>query len=63
MVGLMPNKIERSGRFIVLASGFAEDTDPLPIRTDARNGAAIHQEAKIIITAIEEAELVLVETN
>jgi redox-sensitive bicupin YhaK (pirin superfamily) len=27
---------ERSGRFVVLASGFAEDMDALPIRTDAR---------------------------
>ncbi len=29
-------KGDRSGRFVVLASGFAEDTDALPIRTDAR---------------------------
>jgi len=29
-------KGDRSGRFIVLASGFAEDADALPIRTDAR---------------------------
>ena len=29
-------KGERSGRFITLASGFAEDGDALPIRTDAR---------------------------
>lgn len=98
-------KGERSGRFIVLASGFAEDTDALPIRTDARvlgatlkagetleynfssperygylvaakgkidingqlfdarDGAAIHQEEKIIITAIEDAELVLVDAS
>jgi len=27
---------ERSGRFVVLASGFANDDDALPIRTDAR---------------------------
>jgi len=26
----------RSGKFVTLASGFAEDTDALPIRTDAR---------------------------
>lgn len=98
-------KDERSGKFIVLASGFAEDTDALPIRTDARvlgatlkmgetleynfssperygylvaakgkidingqqfnarDGAAIHQEEKIIITALEEAELVLVDAS
>ncbi len=29
-------KGERSGRFVTLASGFAEDTDALPIRADAR---------------------------
>jgi quercetin 2,3-dioxygenase len=29
-------KGERSGKFVVLASGFAEDADALPIRTDAR---------------------------
>ena len=27
---------ERSGKFVTLASGFAEDTDALPIRADAR---------------------------
>ena len=29
-------KAERSGRFVTLASGFAADTDALPIRADAR---------------------------
>jgi len=29
-------KADRSGRFVTLASGFAEDADALPIRTDAR---------------------------
>jgi redox-sensitive bicupin YhaK (pirin superfamily) len=29
-------KGERSGRFVTLASGFAEDADALPIRTDGR---------------------------
>jgi hypothetical protein len=29
-------KGERSGKFVILASGFAEDADALPIRTDAR---------------------------
>lgn len=33
-------KQERSGRFVVLASGFATDTDALPIRTDARVAGA-----------------------
>jgi quercetin 2,3-dioxygenase len=35
-------KDDRSGRFVALASGFANDTDALPIRTDARVlGAAV----------------------
>lgn len=29
-------KVDRSGRFVTLASGFAEDADALPIRADAR---------------------------
>ena len=29
-------KADRSGRFVTLASGFADDNDALPIRTDAR---------------------------
>ncbi len=98
-------KGERSGRFVILASGFSEDTEALPIRTDARvlgatlkageqleysfasaerygylvpakgkvevnglllnagDGAAIHQEEKIAITALEDAELVLVDAS
>jgi hypothetical protein len=96
-------KGERSGRFVVLASGFKEDTDALPLRTDARvlgatlkagesaeytlppgrraylvpatgkvdingveldarDGAAIRDEATLRIAAIEDAELVLVDT-
>lgn len=96
-------KGERSGRFVTLASGFKEDTDALPLRTDARvlgaslkagdtvdytldsgryaylvpstgaveingtrldarDGAAIRDEAVLRITAIEDAELVLVDT-
>ncbi|RAN81517.1 hypothetical protein B5P43_07105 [Bacillus sp. SRB_336] len=96
-------KGERSGRFVVLASGFKEDTDALPLRTDARvlgatvkagdsveyaldagryaylvpstgvveingtrldtrDGAAIRDEKNLRITAIEDAELVLVDT-
>ncbi len=96
-------KAERSGQFVVLASGFADDADALPIRTDARvvgatlkagesaeyrfsdaqrwgylvpaagsveiggvridarDGAAIHGEDLIRITALEDAELVLVD--
>jgi redox-sensitive bicupin YhaK (pirin superfamily) len=35
-------KGDRSGKFVVLASGFSEDADALPIRTDARVlGAAL----------------------
>lgn len=98
-------KGERSGRFVVLASGFSEDSEALPIRSDARvlgatikagetveynfatperygylvaargkvdingllinarDGAAIHQEEKIVITALEDAELVLVDAS
>ncbi|AOX17764.1 pirin family protein [Kozakia baliensis] len=93
---------ERSGRFVTLASGFAEDDDALPIRTDARvvaatlragetaeyalgadrhgylvpalgtievngtrletrDGAAIADEAVLRVTAIEDAEIVLVD--
>jgi redox-sensitive bicupin YhaK (pirin superfamily) len=95
-------KGERSGRFVTLASGFADDDDALPIRTDARivgatlkagetaeyplgvarhgylvpaigtvevngtrldarDGAAIADEAVLRITAIEDAEIVLVD--
>ncbi|MEO8998567.1 MAG: pirin family protein [Rhodanobacter sp.] len=96
-------KGERSGKFVVLASGFKEDTDALPLRTNARvlgatlkagdmvdyalaegryaylvpstgsveingirldtcDGAAIRDEKTLRITAIEDAELVLVDT-
>jgi hypothetical protein len=93
---------ERSGRFVTLASGFADDADALPIRTDARvlaatlkagetteypigatrraylvpavgtvevngvhldarDGAAIVDEAVLRVTAIDDAEIVLVD--
>ncbi|MGH8158133.1 MAG: pirin family protein [Rhodanobacter sp.] len=93
---------DRSGRFVALASGFKEDTDALPLRTDARvlgatlkageateyamapgrygylvpakgsvelngmnldarDGAAIRDEAVLRVTALEDAELVLVD--
>jgi len=92
----------RSGQFVTLASGFADDTEALPIRTDARvvgatlkagetaeypiganrhgylvpatgsvevngvrldarDGAAIADEAVLRVTAIEDAEIVLVD--
>jgi quercetin 2,3-dioxygenase len=95
-------KGDRSGQFVTLASGFEEDADALPIRTDARvlgatlkagestayalgeghhaylvpakgtievngvriearDGAAISQEALVTVTAIEDAEIVLVD--
>jgi quercetin 2,3-dioxygenase len=94
---------DRSGRFVALASGFKEDADALPLRTDARvlgvtlkagesteytlaegryaylvpstgivdingtriearDGAAIRDEAVLRVTAVEDAELVLVDT-
>ena len=94
---------DRSGRFVALASGFKEDADALPLRTnarvlgatlkagetaeymmaegrygylvpargsvelngvklDARDGAAIRDEALLRVTALEDAELVLVDT-
>jgi redox-sensitive bicupin YhaK (pirin superfamily) len=93
---------DRSGRFVALASGFADDTDALPIRADgrvlgarlkagetavyalgaarrgylvpatgrvevngvtleARDGAAIADEAELRVTALDDAELVLVD--
>ncbi len=95
-------KGDRSGKFVTLASGFADDADALPIRTDARvlgatlkagesttyalgkdrsgylvpavgtvevngvklnarDGAGIKNEDVITITALEDAELVLVD--
>mgnify|MGYP000615554737 FL=1 len=95
-------KGDRSGKFVTLASGFADDADALPIRTDARvlgatlkagesttyalgkdrtgylvpavgtvevngvklnarDGAAIKDEDVVTITALEDAELVLVD--
>ena len=94
---------DRSGQFVTLASGYAEDADALPIRTEARlagaslaagdtaewtlqpgrhaylvpatgriavngitlnprDGAAIRDEARIIITALDDAEVVLVDS-
>ena len=93
---------ERSGKFVALASGFADDGDALPLRTDARvlgatlkagesttyaladgrqaylvpstgaveingvkldarDGAAIRNEPALRVTALEDAELVLVD--
>jgi redox-sensitive bicupin YhaK (pirin superfamily) len=95
-------KGDRSGKFVTLASGFPEDTDALPIRTDARvlgatlkagevidyplgaarkgylvpaagavevngvrlearDGAAISDEAALTIKALEDAEVVMVD--
>ncbi|MDF8333833.1 pirin family protein [Novosphingobium cyanobacteriorum] len=93
---------DRAGRFVTLASGYQEDTDALPIRTDARivaaklkagetatyplgrdrkaylvpatgavriddvtvnarDGAAISDVEAVTVTAIEDAEIVLVD--
>ena len=95
-------KGERSGHFVTLASGFADDVDALPIRTDARvlgatleagetaeyrlhaarhaylvpakgsievngvrlearDGLAITDEALLRVTAVDDAEIVLVD--
>jgi redox-sensitive bicupin YhaK (pirin superfamily) len=95
-------KGDRSGKFVTLASGFSDDAEALPIRTDARvlgatlkagetttyplaktrsgylvpavgtvevngvtlnarDGAAIKDEDVITVTALEDAELVLVD--
>ncbi|MFN4095685.1 MAG: pirin family protein [Sphingomonas sp.] len=97
-------KGERSGKFVTLASGFAEDSDALPIRADARvlgatlkagesvthsvsagrhaylvpavgrieidgtpfnarDGAALSGGQAVTITAIEDAEIVLVDSD
>ena len=97
-------KDDRSGKFVTLASGFAEDSDALPIRADARvlaamvragetikhevaagrhaylvpatgriaiagqtfearDGAAIDGGQTVTITALEDAELVLVDSE
>jgi redox-sensitive bicupin YhaK (pirin superfamily) len=96
-------KSDRSGRFVTLASGFANDNDALPIRADARvlgatlkkgesteyalgakrhgylvpatgvievngvrigarDGAAIANEETVKITALDDAEIVFVDT-
>jgi quercetin 2,3-dioxygenase len=93
---------DRAGQFVVLASGYADDRDALPIRTDARvlgatikagetatyslgaghhaylvpatgavevngvridarDGVAIADEAVLAVTALEDAEIVLVD--
>jgi redox-sensitive bicupin YhaK (pirin superfamily) len=95
---------ERSGRFVTLASGFADDADALPIRADARvlgatlkagesvvhtvgegrhaylvpatgaitidgeridarDGAALSGGQSVTITALDDAEIVLVDAN
>ncbi|ROT97153.1 pirin family protein [Altererythrobacter sp. FM1] len=97
-------KADRAGRFVTLASGFAEDADALKIRTDARvvaatlkagetveyrlgkdrkgylvpatgtieidgvrinarDGAAISDLDTIMVTAIEDSEIVLVDAS
>jgi redox-sensitive bicupin YhaK (pirin superfamily) len=96
-------KSDRSGRFVTLASGFSDDADALPIRSDARvlgasikagesveyalaperhaylvpakgavevnglrlearDGAAIKDETSLVVTALADAEIILVDT-
>jgi hypothetical protein len=64
-------KEDRAGRFVPLASGNPEDEDALPIRSDARvlgvrieegDGAAIRDETTLNIAALDDAELVLVDS-
>ncbi|MFC3228088.1 pirin family protein [Marinibaculum pumilum] len=96
-------KGDRAGRFVTLASGFADDGDALPIRSDARvvgaslragesldyplgagrhaylvpatgavrlgevevrarDGAAIRDQETVTVTALEDSELILVDT-
>jgi redox-sensitive bicupin YhaK (pirin superfamily) len=47
-------KGERSGRLVTLASGFAEDTDALPIRADARVMAATLKAGEEVTHAVGE---------
>jgi hypothetical protein len=43
-------KSDRSGRFVVLASGFADDKDALPIRTEARVlGATVKAGERLVL--------------
>jgi quercetin 2,3-dioxygenase len=45
-------KGDRSGRFVTLASGFAEDTDALPIRAEARVLAATLQAGETLMHTV-----------
>jgi redox-sensitive bicupin YhaK (pirin superfamily) len=45
-------KGERSGQFVVLASGFANDDDALPIRTDARVVGATLKAGETVVYAL-----------
>jgi redox-sensitive bicupin YhaK (pirin superfamily) len=47
-------KGERSGRFVTLASGFAEDADALPIRADARVLGATLKAGERVEHAVDE---------
>ena len=54
-------KDDRAGKFVTLASGLPGDDDALPIRTNARDGAAVKDEEVLKVTALEDAEVVLVD--
>ncbi|HEX8485890.1 pirin family protein [Sphingomonas sp.] len=47
-------KADRSGRFTVLASGFADDTEALPIRADARVLAVTLAAGETVTHAVDE---------
>jgi redox-sensitive bicupin YhaK (pirin superfamily) len=54
-------KGDRSGRFVTLASGFANDGDALPIRTDARvMGATVKAGERITLQLVPERHAYLV---
>ena len=54
-------KGERSGRFVTLASGFAEDAEALPIRSDARViGASLRAGERLALAVAPQRHLYLV---
>jgi hypothetical protein len=57
-------KSDRSGRFVVLASGFADDKDALPIRTEARVlGATVKAGERLALSVEPNHFVYLVPTN
>lgn len=57
-------KYDRSGRFVTLASGFADDKDALPIRADARVlGATVKAGERLALTVDPNHHVYLVSTK